>query len=63
MVALQRLRVHRSAVLILLGLALIVAGLWVVAAAILGATIGAGIGLAVTGLAALLTESLSEDAQ
>lgn len=52
---------HRTAVLTLLGLALIVAGLWTVAAALFGAAIGAGAGIVLAGLAVLLIEWLSED--
>lgn len=60
--AVEGLRANRSAVLILVGMALIVAGIWTVVAALAGAAIGAGVGSALTGVALLLVESLSEGA-
>ena len=59
--ALQQLRVHRSAALILTAFALVVTGLWVIAAALFGAAIGAGAGLIASGLALLVVEGLCED--
>lgn len=58
--AMRGLRVHRSALLIVFGLAAIVAGIWLVVAAVFGAAVGAGVGLALSGLGLLLIEGLSE---
>jgi membrane-bound ClpP family serine protease len=60
-VAVRELRTHRAALLIVLGLALIVAGIWTVAAALFGAAIGAGVGLALAGAAVLVIEGLSSE--
>ena len=43
------------------GLAAIVTGLWVLAASLLGAGVGAGVGFVALGLAALVLESLIEE--
>ncbi|GHH57747.1 hypothetical protein [Lentzea cavernae] len=58
-VNLRRLRNARTAILILLAFALIVAGLWTIAAALFGAVIGAGVGLFFMGVALLVVEGLS----
>ncbi|MFJ5984319.1 hypothetical protein [Lentzea sp. NPDC092896] len=60
-VKLRRLRYSRTATLILLGFALIIAGLWTIAAALFGAVIGAGVGLVLTGVAVLVVEGLSSE--
>lgn len=57
---LKKLKSARSAVLILGGIGLIVAGIWIVAAALFGAVIGGGIGLFASGIAFLVTELVSE---
>jgi len=57
---LKRLKGARSAALVLGGLGCIVAGIWVIAAVIFGAIIGAGAGLIATGFAFLITELVSE---
>lgn len=59
--ALRRLRVHRSAVLIIAGLALIVSGVWIGLAALFGAAIGAGGGSVLAGVTLLVVEGLTED--
>lgn len=56
---LRKLKSARTAALILGGLGCIVAGIWVIAAALFGAVIGAGAGLFVMGPALLLTEWVS----
>ena len=58
-VDLKKLRSARTAALVLGGLGCIVAGIWVIAAALFGAAIGAGAGLVVMGPALLLTEWVS----
>lgn len=57
---LKKLKSARSAVLILGGIGLIVAGIWIVAAALFGAVIGAGVGVFATGIAFLVAELVSE---
>jgi predicted phage tail protein len=59
-VNIKRLKTARTAILVILGLALIVAGIWTAAAYYLGAIPGAGIGLALSGVALLVIEGLSE---
>ncbi len=56
---LRRLRSARTATLILIGFALIVAGLWTIAAYYLGPVVGTGAGLALSGVALLVVEGLS----
>jgi len=56
---LRKLKGARTAILIVLSFALIVAGLWIIAAYYLGAVVGAGVGLALSGLAVLVIEGLS----
>lgn len=58
---LRNLRVPRTAVLTVAGLGAIVAGLWVVAAVLFGAAIGAGAGIALGGVALLLIEAASDE--
>lgn len=58
--ALGALRAHRTAVLIMLAFALIVAGVWVGAVAIFGALGGTAAGLFAGGVALLVLEGLSE---
>lgn len=57
---LGRLKTARTALLILIGFALIVAGAWTVIAELFGPTIGTGTGLALSGVALLIVEGLSE---
>lgn len=57
---LKRLKTARTAALTLLGFALIVAGAWTVMAHLFGAVIGGGTGLALSGVAFLVIEGLSE---
>jgi len=56
---LKKLKGARTAILIVLSFALIVAGLWIIAAYYLGAVVGAGVGLTLSGLAFLIIEGLS----
>lgn len=56
---LRKLKSARTAALILGGLGCFIAGIWVIAAALFGAVIGAGVGLVVMGPALLLTEWVS----
>lgn len=56
---LRRLRTARTATLILIGFALIVAGLWTIAGYYLGSVVGTGVGLALSGTAFLVVEGLS----
>jgi hypothetical protein len=58
-VNLKRLRTARTATLILIGFACIVAGLWTVLAEVFGPVIGAGSGLIASGVAFLVIEGLS----
>ena len=58
-VNLKRLRTARTALLILIGFACIVAGIWTVIADIFGPVIGAGSGLVASGVAFLVIEGLS----
>lgn len=55
---LKRLRTARTAILILIGFACIVAGLWTIAAELFGPVIGAGVGLLFSGVAFLVIEGL-----
>lgn len=56
---LKKLKSARTAVLVLGGLACFIAGIWVIAATLFGAAIGAGTGLVVMGPALWLTEWVS----
>jgi membrane-bound ClpP family serine protease len=60
-IAVHRLRQHRAALLIIIGLALIVAGAWTVAASLFGAAVGAGVGLVLAGVALLVIEGLGAE--
>ncbi len=55
-----KLRAFRTNLLILIGFALIVAGLWVVLADLFGVVVGAGAGMFLSGVAVLVLEGLSE---
>lgn len=54
------LRRYRTNVVILLGFALIVAGVWIVVADIFGAVVGAGTGMLLSGVVVLVLEGLSD---
>jgi len=56
---LKKLKGARTAFLILISFACIVAGLWTIGAELFGPVIGAGIGLVATGVALLVIEGLS----
>lgn len=56
---LRNLRTARTAALILIGFACIVAGLWVILAELFGPIIGTGSGLIASGVAFLVIEGLS----
>ena len=55
----RKLRLPRTAINTVTGLAAIVAGLWVIAATLFGTAIGAGVGIALAGVALLLIEGAS----
>lgn len=56
----RKLAALRGNLVILLGFALIVAGIWIVVAVVFGAIVGAGTGMCLSGIVLLVLQGLSE---